>query len=159
MDRFAFIFVSLALLTASLCSCNETFKNEAISQEEKIDAFLESNYKDSLVVFNQGVNRIVKAAGIDGISAKKGDNVTFAYLAYTFSSSISEDPFASGEYTATIGKGEVLKGLDLGLEGMQLGEEAYIIFSCAYGFDKPVAGVPKVAAYAYYVKLLSINEE
>lgn len=159
MNRFAFILISLMLLTASLCSCNESFKNAAISQEEKIDAFIEKNYKDSLVVFNQGVNRIVKFQGMDGITAHNGDNVTFAYLAYTFDTAISENPFASGEYTATIGKGEVLKGLDLGLDGMQLGEEAYIIFSCAYGFDKSIAGVPRVAAYAYYVKLLSINDK
>lgn len=159
MKKFAFILMSLMFLAATLCSCNESFKNAAISQEEKIDAFLERNYKDSLVVFNQGVNRIVKFPGIEGLVARTGDKVRFAYLAYTFSTDIGTAPFASGEYTATIGKGEVLKGLDLGLDGMQLGEESYILFSCAYGFDKPVAGMQKVAAYAYYVKLLAINEE
>jgi len=159
MRRFAFILISVMTLSAALCSCSESFKNAAISQEEKIDEFLEKNYKDSLVVFNQGVNRTVKFKGMDGITAHNGDNVTFAYLAYTFDTEIGKNPFASGEYTATIGKGEVLKGLELGLDGMQLGEESYIIFSCAYGFDKPVAGTPKVAAYAYYVKLLSINRE
>lgn len=159
MKKFAFILMSLMFLTASLCSCNESFKNAAISQEEKIDAFLEKNYKDSLVVFNQGVNRIVKLPGIEGRMARTGDKVRFAYVAYSFSTDIGTSPFASGEYTATIGKGEVLKGLDLGLDGMQLGEESIIIFSCAYGFDKPVAGTPKMAAYAYLVKLLAINEE
>ena len=159
MKKFAFILMSLVFLTASLCSCNESFKNAAISQEEKIDAFLEKNYKDSLVVFNQGVNRIVKLPGIEGRMARTGDKVRFAYVAYSFSTDIGTSPFASGEYSATVGKGEVLKGLDLGLDGMQLGEESYILFSCAYGFDKPVAGTKKVAAYAYYVKLISINDK
>ena len=54
MKKFAFILMSLMFLAATLCSCNESFKNAAISQEEKIDAFLEKNYKDSLVFSTRG---------------------------------------------------------------------------------------------------------
>lgn len=142
-----------------MLGCEDPLANTAISQEEKIDKFLESKYKDAVIVNNQGVNRILLEAGDSTCFAAAGDLVEFDYLGYPFETSIEDSPFAGGSYSARLGEGELIKGLDLGLEGMCPGEHSYIIFSCKYGYDKTVAGVGRDKALVFEVLLKAINPE
>ena len=142
-----------------MLGCEDPLANTAISQEEKIDKFLESKYKDSVIVNNQGVNRILLDAGDSTCFAAVGDLVEFDYLGYSFETSIGENPFTGGTYSARLGEGELIRGLELGLEGMCPGEHSYIIFSCKYGYDNTVAGVGRDKALAFEVLLKAINPE
>jgi FKBP-type peptidyl-prolyl cis-trans isomerase len=141
-----------------MLGCEDPLANTAISQEEKIDKFIESKYQDSTIVSNQGVNRILLEAGDSTCFAAVGDVVDFQYIAYLFETSIG-DPFAGGTYTARLGEGEMIKGLELGLEGMCPGEHSYIIFSCKYGYEKTVAGIGKDKALVFEVLMKDINPE
>ncbi|MCF0173422.1 MAG: FKBP-type peptidyl-prolyl cis-trans isomerase [Bacteroidales bacterium] len=129
----------------------------AVAQDEKIDKFLEK-YKDSVVVYNAGVNRIVLQQGLEnGVVAQKGDEVTFDYVGSTFDSAIGNQ-FAAGSFTAILGKGEMIAGLDKGIEGMKVGERSYILFSCANGYDTTVAGVSKTSALIFEVMLTEVKK-
>ena len=151
------LIVLLAAL--SLSACEKELENTAISQDEKIDSFLQSKYAESTVVFQNGVNRILLEAGDSTAFAAVGDKVSFSYVAYPFSSSIESNPFAAGEYTAVLGKGEMIKGLDYGIVGMCPGERSYILFSCKYAYGATVAGVGRDKALAFEITLNEINPD
>ena len=147
--------MSLVLL---LCGCEDPLANTAITQEEKIDSFISSKYADNPCIYNEGVNRIVLEAGDSTAFAAVGDVVDFTYIGYPFTSSPGS-PFAQGKYTARLGEGELIKGLDYGIVGMCPGERSYIVFSCKYGYDRTVAGFGKDQALVFEVLLNEINPE
>ena len=148
----------LTLLAAlALCACESGKANTAISQDEKIDSFIKSKYADSDVVFNNGVNRIVLEAGDSTAFAAPGDRVSFSYVGRNFSGSSIGGAFTLGEYTSTLGSGEMIQGLEYGIEGMCPGEHSYIIFSCKYGYDKSVAGIGSDQPLVFEVTLNEIN--
>ena len=145
-------------MLALLFGCEDPLANTAISQEEKIDSFIKSKYAESTVVPNEGVNRIVLEAGDSTIFASKGDLVDFDYIGYTFSSSIG-NAFSHGSFQGRLGDGQMIKGLKYGITGMCPGEKSYIVFSCKYGYDKPVAGIGKDQALVFEVYMNEIIRE
>ena len=52
-----------------------------------------------------------------------------------------------------------LRGLKYGITGMCPGEKSYIVFSCKYGYDKPVAGIGKDQALVFEVYMNEIIRE
>lgn len=154
MRRLLYILPMLALLFG----CEDPLANTAISQEEKIDSFITSKYADSDVVLNEGVNRIVLEAGDSTIFAAKGDLVDFEYVGYSFTSSIG-NAFSRGTFQGRLGEDKMIKGLEYGITGMCPGEKSYIVFSCKYGYDKPVAGIGKDQALVFEVFMNDITRE
>ena len=146
------------LMLALLFGCENPLANTALSQEEKIDSFIASKYADAAVVPNKGVNRIVLEAGDSTCFAASGDLVDFEYIGYLFTSGIG-NAFTRGSYKGVLEKGKLIKGLEYGVEGMCPGERSYIVFSCKYGYDKPVAGIGKDQALAFEVFMNDINAE
>lgn len=147
------------MLSAVLAvACTDPLADTALKQEEKIESFISSKYADADVVFNEGVNRIVLEAGDSTCFAAKGDWVSFDYIAYPFTSSIG-NAYSSGTYTTRLGDGEIIRGLEYGIEGMCPGERSYIVFSCKYGYDKSVAGVGQDEALAFEVVMNDIDRE
>ncbi len=153
MKRIAYILAVLLLW-----GCEDPLANNAVSQEDKIDSFISSKYADAARVFSNGVNRVVLEAGDSTAFAASGDIVDFSYIGYPFTSSPGV-PFTQGRHTARLGKGEIIKGLEYGIEGMCPGERSYIIFSCKYGYQRTVAGIGKEQALVFEVLLNEINPE
>ena len=145
-------------LSLLLMGCEDPLANTAISQEDKIDSFINSKYADAPCIQNEGVNRIVLEAGDSTAFAAVGDVVDFSYIGYPFTSSPG-NPFVQGRIVATLGKKELIKGLDYGIVGMCPGEKSYIVFSCKYGYDKSVAGIGRDQALIFEVLLNEINPE
>lgn len=146
------------LLLALLFGCEDPMANAAVSQEDKIDSFIASKYADAAVVANNGVNRIVLEAGDSTCFAAKGDIVDFDYIGYTFTTNIGS-AFGNGSYKGPLGEGNLIKGLEYGIEGMCPGERSYIVFSCKYAYDKTVAGIAKGEALAFEIFMNDINAE
>ena len=134
MKRLALIFFAIALLV----SCSSELANTAISQDEKIDSFIESKYADATVVFNKGVNRILLEPGDSTAFAATGDRVSFSYVGSSFSGTSIGSAFSFGDYISTLGSGDMIKGLEYGIEGMCPGERSYIIFSCKYSLSESI---------------------
>jgi len=154
VKRLAFILILFAIVAG----CTDPLADTALKQEENIEKLISSKYSDSEVRFNEGVNRILLEAGDSTCFAAKGDVVVFEYTAAPFTTSIG-DPYAGGEYTTRLGSGELIKGLEMGLEGMCPGEHSYIVFSCKYGYDKSVAGIGQDQALAFEVLMKEINPD
>ncbi len=152
IKKILFILPAIAILS----SCIEDSNAEtATKQEETIDSFLTTRYADSTVVNNKGVNRIILLAG-DGDIAEVGDSVAFDYTGYIFSSGLGEQ-FTTGSSSARLGRGELIKGLEYGLEGMKKGENSYVLFSTRYGFyDEPTGTVPTLSPLIYDLTLTKV---
>ena len=145
-------------MVALLSGCESTLANLAVTQDEKITAFIESKYSENPVIFSNGVNRIVLEEGDSTCFATRGDVLDFSYQAYQFTGSIGS-PFARGEEVRTLGDGEMIEGLEYGMEGMCPGEKAYIVFSCKYGYKQSLAGVGSDQALLFEVFLNEIKRQ
>ncbi len=154
MKRLSYI-LSLVIL---LCGCENQLANTAVTQDEKITSFIESKYSGAPVIFNEGVNRIVLEEGDSTHFAAPGDLVNFSYVGYQFNGSIGS-AFTTGDAIHILGQGEMIKGLELGIEGMCPGEKSYIVFSCKYGYDKTVAGIGRDQALLFEVLMNDIKPQ
>lgn len=166
----------------ALCSCG---KSESEESDEVAAANIATFVSGQMsadssrtVTYNKGVVRLTLVAG-RGEKLAKGGRLTFYYAGYTFpstgisasnlfatnmSSVASESGWSlSGDdaflpVEATLGDGSLLKGLELGLEGVREGEECQILFVSEYGYGKHGYGtVSANTALAYRVTVEGVE--
>lgn len=95
-----------------------------------------------------------------GSEAKRGDRVEVYYTGWLvsngkqFDSNRGKEPFGF-----TIGRGEVIKGWDLGVEGMKVGGKRELIIPSALGYGPRGAGdaIPPDADLKFEVELISVR--
>lgn len=164
MRKVLFLFSVLVL-----AACSNDVKLTLINQEESIDKYLNSTFKDSTVVNNKGSYRIVISADESKPEAESGDSLYLYYAGYVFTSSpssifatnIKEVAEGSGlqltdpDYSVlkvVLGKGELIKGLEHGLTGTHEGEHCIIVFPGDLGFGNiKQYNIPKLSALAYEI--------
>lgn len=94
-----------------------------------------------------------------GAAAKNGNRVELRYIGKTATDNKVFDSNKKGKpFGFKIGKGEVIKGWDIGIAGMQVGGERRITIPphLGYGSEK-LPGIPKNSTLTFDVKLLSIK--
>ena len=177
MRRIVMIISLLpVLLFASACS-----KSQAVydKQETVIDNLVQAILKsdeNATVEYSGGVVKITMSTSTSAETdpaLESGGTVKFYYGGYAltsasisastlFATNLKELAEASGwnsadesmyeEETVTIGKGEVVKGLETGLVGVRKGDECFILFSGKYGWGKHARGtVPARSATAWHI--------
>jgi FKBP-type peptidyl-prolyl cis-trans isomerase FkpA len=137
------VLSSFVLATASL-GCNKTPEPEAMKVERKAPVVVEFKAEDVVVG--------------TGKEAKAGDKVKVNYTGTLtngteFDSSVGKDPF-----TFTLGKGEVIKGWDKGVEGMKVGgkRKLTIPHDLGYGDRGSPPKIPPRATLLFDVELLDV---
>lgn len=175
------IFVLAAWLPLAVCCAKSESEEADEAAADNISAFVSAQLAaDSTytATYNKGVVRLTVTRG-SGDSLSKGGKATFWYAAYTFTSSTvsqsnlfatnmssvassagwnlsGEDAFLPVE--VTLGSGSLLRGLELGLEGVQAGEDCYILFVSSDGFGKRSYGtVSANTALAYRINVESVE--
>lgn len=138
-----FVLCTLVLSTAGL-GCNKTPEPEAMKVERKPPVVVEFKAEDVVVG--------------TGKEAKAGDKVKVNYTGTLtngteFDSSVGKDPF-----TFTLGKGEVIKGWDKGVEGMKVGgkRKLTIPHDLGYGDRGSPPKIPPRATLLFDVELLEV---
>jgi len=156
MAKWLNIILFLAILSVS---CESEYENTLVTQEENIDKYIADNFEDYEVVHNGGTSRVIISKG-SGNSIENGDVVSFSYAGYIFEDDGPTEFFTSGTKTdVTIGNNDIIKGLDLGLAGALMREEAAILFSARYGYGKNALNVvPEQSALLFIVKITSIRK-
>ncbi|KAF8476179.1 hypothetical protein BDZ91DRAFT_209319 [Kalaharituber pfeilii] len=93
-----------------------------------------------------------------GPSAKTGNKVQMRYVGKLNNGKIFDSNTKGKPFSFTLGKGEVIKGWDVGIAGMQKGGERRLIIPAemAYG-KKAMAGIPANSTLTFDVKLLGIK--
>lgn len=178
MNKFrAFINFLLPLITATLTavSCSDKDEQTALESEiKKIDTYVEYLSKSGKsVIISGGASRIIQEDGGE-IVVEKGDSVYFDYAGYIFSnglgtifdtnmeslsSKIGFDIYNRGinEGKVVVGKGELLKGLELGLLGTKKGEHSYVVFPSSLGYGNERKGmVPPMSPLIFEIWILNI---
>lgn len=170
------IFLLLGFINL-FTSCAKQDREIIIAQQIKdIETFAMSAANSSKrLVLNNGSTRLVISEGA-GDTLAVGDSVVFDYAGYIFQSglgtlfdtnveSISDvlginiynRGFDCGE--SIVGRGKLIKGLDLGFIGAKIGEQSYIVFPANLGFDNTNIGlVPKMSALIYEVWIKEIKK-
>lgn len=172
MRNTTLLYTLLALwCLAGIASCSkEDQELTIINQEQAIDKYIESKYKDSTVVINDGSRRIVIEKGNPNKILEYGDSVYFYYAGTIFQNSGPSTLFATNvqEVAEAAGlilsspdynpvrmkysKGCMIKGLELGFEGIAEREHSLIVFSARYGYgNDEVANIPKLSALMFEV--------
>jgi FK506-binding nuclear protein len=95
----------------------------------------------------------------DGARAKNGKRVSVRYIGKltngkTFDSNTKGKPFSF-----VLGKGQVIKGWDLGVQGMQIGGVRRLVCppKLAYGTQGAPPDIPKNATLVFEIKLLDVK--
>ena len=90
------------------------------------------------------VQKKLKKPGFNQIMPKKGDTVEVHYEGKLKDGSVFDSSYDGKPFSTEIGVGKVIKGWDLGIMNMGVGEQAILIIDPAYGygFKKDVGPIP-----------------
>jgi peptidylprolyl isomerase len=95
-----------------------------------------------------------------GPTAEAGDSVTVQYVLATYSAGkVIQSSWTSQPFQFTLGQGQVIKGWDMGVVGMQAGGRRELIIppSLGYGAQSPGAGIASNDTLVFVVDLLKIG--
>jgi len=134
---------------------NSSVPNGAVGQEEETNN-MQNGAED-------GVKVVVLKEGT-GTEAKAGDTVSMNYTGSLVDGTVFDsnvDPkFNHVEpFIFTLGTGQVIKGWDVGVAGMKVGEKRTLAISPEFGYGATGAGgiIPPNATLNFEVELLAIN--
>ncbi|KAK6519849.1 peptidylprolyl isomerase fpr4 [Arthrobotrys conoides] len=93
-----------------------------------------------------------------GPEAKKGQKVSMRYIGKLTDGKVFDSNKKGKPFTFNLGKGDVIKGWDIGVAGMKVGGERKLVIpsNLAYG-SKALPGIPKNSTLVFEVKLLEIK--
>ncbi|GAA5930890.1 hypothetical protein JCM3775_000744 [Rhodotorula graminis] len=93
-----------------------------------------------------------------GAAAKSGNKVGMRYIGKLENGKVFDSNTKGAPLTFTLGRGQVIKGWDLGVAGMQVGGERKLKIPAklAYGNQK-IAGIPANSTLLFDVKLVSLK--
>ncbi|EPS37545.1 hypothetical protein H072_8780 [Dactylellina haptotyla CBS 200.50] len=93
-----------------------------------------------------------------GPEAKKGSKVSMRYIGKLTDGKVFDSNKKGKPFTFALGKGDVIKGWDIGVAGMKVGGERKLVIpaNLAYG-NKALPGIPKNSTLVFEVKLLEIK--
>jgi FKBP-type peptidyl-prolyl cis-trans isomerase len=154
-------FRLLLMLTVLLApACQTEFRQANIDQDKYIDSYVSKNFADNPVYVQGGSVRVVLTEGAAGAPViEKGDSVYLFYAGYVFGQNGPETQFVLDSGMVCVGKGKLIRGLDDGLSGARLGEEALVIFSGDDGYGNDAVGlVPANSALLFDVGVGAIKK-
>ena len=105
------------------------------------------------------VKKILKE-GYNQITPKKGDTVEVHYEGRLLSdSSVFDSSYGKDPFETKIGVGKVIKGWDIGIMSMGVGEKAMLSIESDYAYgDRDVGGIiPAGSTLVFEVELMSVN--
>ena len=165
-------FITTVLIFCGLVcvgSCVKGDENATYQQQEdEIFEYVEFNRDSDCIEYDGGVWRIINQAGSGTDVVVRGSKVRIDYSLHIFSLSGGiGDPIMTnigvagvdGEWF-TIGKKELLAGLDIGIVGAKLNEECEILFSARHGYgNKQIGVVKKMSPLLVHVKIKEIRND
>ncbi|KAK9472760.1 uncharacterized protein V1510DRAFT_416841 [Dipodascopsis tothii] len=94
----------------------------------------------------------------EGAGAKNGQKVGVRYIGKLNNGKVFDSNTKGKPFFFTLGKGEVIKGWDIGVKGMAVKGERRIIIPAALAYGKKaLPGIPANSQLTFDVKLVSIN--
>lgn len=166
--------ILLVFSAAVFLSCTKQEKENSIAEQEKSIENYINTMSGKTTVKNSGTTRIIMDQGSGDVVAEKGDSIYFYYAGYVFESGKSSlfctNRLATAEESGfqltdpdysikkiRLGSGDLIPGLENGLEGVLKGEHSELVFSAKYGYyDKPAYNVPSLSALLFEIWITEI---
>ena len=116
--------------------------------------------RKSWVTLDCGIRYKIMRIG-KGKTLMNGDRVRVRYVGQLEDKSVFDKAITGGGFTFTLGKGEVIKGWDIGLKGMKVGGKRKLIIppKLAYGKKGLEPSIPPNAIVTFTVEIMDINGE
>jgi FK506-binding nuclear protein len=129
----------------------------AAGKADKADKTSAAAASKSSVKDVQGVTVDDRKIGT-GPAAKKGNRLEMRYIGKLDNGKVFDSNKSGKPFSFKLGAGEVIKGWDVGLQGIQVGGERRLIIpaNLAYG-NKALPGIPKNSRLTFDIKCLSIK--
>jgi len=136
-------------------------KKDKKEKKEKSKNGVESGEKEKdagAVKTLEGGIKVKEGKAGTGKQAKKGNTVSMRYIGKLTDGKIFDQNTSGKPLTFRIGSGDVIKGWDIGIAGMQVGGERQLTIppAMAYG-NKKVKDIPSGSTLVFDVKLLGIK--
>lgn len=94
----------------------------------------------------------------EGPSAKRGSRVSMRYVGKLANGKVFDKNTSGRPFAFSLGRGEVIRGWDIGIAGMKAGGERRIIIPAPMAYGKQsLPGIPKNSELRFDVKCLSIK--
>ena len=120
---------------------------------------IKARYPKALTVGASDLRYIITAEG-DGKTAEKGSTVSVHYRGTLWDGTVFDSSYERGQpIQFKLGSGRVIKGWDMGIEGMRVGETRILIipYSMAYGAGGRPPSIPQRAPLIFDVELVGVN--
>ena len=128
----------------------EQEKNEIILEEKSMNEYIN-------ITEDEGIKKKIIKEG-QGANPKEGNEVAINYIG-KFDNKIFEKSNEENETSFIIGENKVIKGLELAVKTMKLGEKSEFIMQAEYAYgDKPInENIPPNSVLTYEIELKSIR--
>lgn len=154
MKKFFIVFIVLAaVILIGFLAWRLDFQKEQLAQVSEP----EKNMDNNKIV--DGLKTEILQEGA-GPLAKSGDTVEAHYTGYLENGDVFDSSIGRGQpFSFTLGAGQVIKGWDLGIVGMKIGEKRKLTIPPELGYG--AAGVPGVilpnAILIFEIELMAIK--
>jgi FK506-binding nuclear protein len=130
----------------------DTPQKEQPKKEEKKDTPQKKTLPSGLVIEDKVIGT--------GPRAKPGKKVSVRYVGKLMNGKVFDSNTKGAPFSFKLGKGEVIKGWDLGVAGMNVGGERRLTIpsKLAYGAQGAPPDIPKNADLVFDVKLLEVKQ-
>ena len=160
MHRRLLILLTAIAAAFAEVSCETDVREGIINQDKYIDTYIQNNFADFEVVRDRGICRVVLVDTLAGVpSIEKGDSTYLFLIGYTFGQNGPVSQFVRDSGMFRVGSGDLIPGLDRGLVGAHLGQEALVVFSSENGYGNQQVGlVPENTALLFEVLVAAIKK-
>jgi len=153
------LIVSFLIIICSVFYLLSNKKSELVKKDESLMSASEQLQTKSIQNINGMLVETLKQGS--GAESKNGDNITVHYTGTLengtkFDSSLDRNQ----PFSFTLGTGQVIKGWDLGVLGMKVGEKRKLTIPSDLGYGSagtPGGPIPPNANLIFEVELLGIN--
>ncbi|GAA6052212.1 hypothetical protein JCM3770_000799 [Rhodotorula araucariae] len=148
---------AVAPAAAPAAAASPAAKKEAAAPAKKEEKPAAKKEEKKTQVLANGLE-ITDAKIGTGAAAKSGSKVGMRYIGKLDNGKVFDSNTKGAPLTFTLGRGQVIKGWDLGVAGMQVGGERKLKIPAklAYGNQK-IAGIPAGSTLHFDVKLVSLK--
>jgi FKBP-type peptidyl-prolyl cis-trans isomerase len=137
MFKINLLFVFLFSMLVISCSSDDEVLGP---EEDQIKNYIKTK---KLVVTDSstaGLRFILVKPNVSGAILKSGQTVTVNYAGKFIAGKKIDQEFDSGNFSFTLGAGQVVEGFDKGIAKMRVGEKAILIFPSSLGYGSSASG-------------------
>ena len=145
-------FLFIVLLSSFIVSCSSDDVLTPEQENQKIEEYISSKKLTVTEKTISGLRYIQTKPNASGAKLVKGQTINVNYAGRL----LSDKQFDAGNFSFTLGVGQVVGGFDEGIAKMRVGEKTTIIFPSAIGYGTSGQGaIPAYSPLVFDIEVVS----